>query len=430
MLEKLINFENKDTSWVSYSVRGEEPVVIEALKVRALPEGGCDKLLEFLRLYRDAVQLVVDRIWSINEKLSRKKLHRLFYSDLVRLGFRAHHAKEIYVYAKSLVDSARSNGGRRPVLRKLSARVDKYDYRLDLDNMTLTLRLHSNYKAKLKLVASRERVEKFKSWSNYEIVVKYDVSVFWVLIYFKGVVNPLKPRSVMAVDLNFDNVTLAIFTSNGKLIKLKRLRTPLRKVLTHRIWIERIQKRYSKSWRFIKGVRKAIERHGERIRNISWDYAHKLGDLVAELAIRCRSAVVLEDLDKLKENCRRGRGFNKRLGLWIYRRIQFCVEYEARERGLQVTKIDPRETSSKCPRCGGKLVENENRVLRCRKCNFIGDRDVVAAINLYRKYVSKHSRCGGLGVLLNAPKPNENPSGMRGNRDEAMTSNYINLYES
>ncbi len=91
-------------------MRGEEPVVVEALKTRALPEGGCDKLLEFLRLYRDAVQMVVDRIWSINEKLSRRNLHRLFYSDLVSMGFRAHHAKEIYIYAKSLVDSAKSNG--------------------------------------------------------------------------------------------------------------------------------------------------------------------------------------------------------------------------------------------------------------------------------------------------------------------------------
>jgi hypothetical protein len=44
---------------VSYSVRGEEPVVIEALKMRALPEGSYDYLLEFLRLYRDAVQMVV-----------------------------------------------------------------------------------------------------------------------------------------------------------------------------------------------------------------------------------------------------------------------------------------------------------------------------------------------------------------------------------
>jgi len=33
-------------------------------------------------------------------------------------------------------------------------------------------------------------------------------------------------------------------------------------------------------------------------------------------------------------------------------------------------------------------------------------------------------------VALNAPKPDEIPSGMRGNRDEAMTVSYMNLYES
>ena len=143
-------------------MRGEEPAVVEALKARALPEGSHDYLLEFLGLYRDAVQLIVDRIWGINKKLSRRKLHRLFYSDLASMGFRAHHAKEIYVYAKSLVDSARSNGGGKPVLRKLSARVDKYDYKLDLDNMTLTLKLHHAYEVKLRLIASRDRVEKFR----------------------------------------------------------------------------------------------------------------------------------------------------------------------------------------------------------------------------------------------------------------------------
>jgi putative transposase len=131
---------------VSYPVRGGEPAVVEALKVRALPEGSCDHLLEFLRLYRDAVQMVVDRIWSLDVKLSKKKLHRLFYSDLVKLGLRAHHAKEVYMYARSLVDSARGNGGRKPVLRRLSARVDRYDYRLNLDSMTLTLKLHNGLK--------------------------------------------------------------------------------------------------------------------------------------------------------------------------------------------------------------------------------------------------------------------------------------------
>jgi putative transposase len=89
------------------------------------------------------------------------------------------------MYAKSLVKSAKSNGGRKPVLRRLSARIDRYDYKLDLDNMVLTLKLHNGYEARLKLVSSKERVEKFRGWGNYELVVKYDGSGFWVSIYFK-----------------------------------------------------------------------------------------------------------------------------------------------------------------------------------------------------------------------------------------------------
>jgi putative transposase len=157
---------------------------------------------------------------------------------------------------------------------------------------------------------------------------------------------------------------------------LKRFKTPHRRVLTHRIWIERTQGRYPRSWRFVKGVRRAIERHGERVRSISWGYAHKLGDSIAGLALKHHSIIVLEDLEKLRENGRRGREYNKRLGLWFYRRVQFCVEYEARERGLEVVKVNPRGTSSRCPRCGGRLVEDGHRVLSCKKCGFVGDRDV------------------------------------------------------
>jgi putative transposase len=339
------------------------------------------------------------------------------------MGFRAHHAKEIYVYANSLVESARSNGGRKPVLKRLSARVDKYDYRLDLDNMTITLKLHSDFEVRLRLITSRDRVEKFRGWSNYEIVVKYEDGEFWVSVYFRRAIKPLKPRTIMAIDLNFDNVTLAIFTLNGRLVKLKRFKTPHREILTHKIWIERIQRRYPRSWRFIKGVKRAIERHGERVRNISWGYSHKIGDLIAELALKYQSLIILEDLDELRENNKKDKRFNKKLGLWFYRRIQFCIEYEARERGIEVVKINPKGTSSKCPRCGRKLFEDGHRMLRCMKCDFVGDRDVIATINLYKKYVSKYSRCGVSGVAPNAPKPDENPSGMQGNRDEAMKTN-------
>jgi len=416
---------------VSYSVRGEEPLAVETLKVWALPEGGGDELLDFLRMYRDAVQMVVSELWSLSTKLSKKNLHKMFYDRLRKLGFRAHHVKEIYTYAQSVVESAKSNGGGRPVLRKLTARIDKYDYKLDLEKRVLLLKLHSGYEVKLKLVASEERIRKFREWSNYELVVKYDDGELWVSAYFKRVVKSVKPRTLMAVDLNFDNLTLAVFTPDGRMVRLKRFKTPLRKLLTHRIWIERIQKRYPRSWRFIKGVREAIKRHGVRIKNVSWDYSHKIGDLVAELALKHHSVIIMEDLDRLRESTKRDKKFNKKLALWFYRRVQFCVEYEAGERGLRAAKVSPRGTSSKCPKCGSRLADNGYRTLKCGKCNFIGDRDVVATINLYKRF-TPHPRCGGLGVPLNAPEQMQPQEAMKGNKDEAMkiTSTHINLYES
>ncbi|MEM4937706.1 MAG: hypothetical protein QW509_05995 [Sulfolobales archaeon] len=74
-------------------MRGGE--LVEALKVRALPEGSDDHgaLVEFLKLYRDATQLVVNKLWSLNEVPSIKTLHMMFYNELRKHSFRAHHVK-------------------------------------------------------------------------------------------------------------------------------------------------------------------------------------------------------------------------------------------------------------------------------------------------------------------------------------------------
>jgi len=70
-------------------MRSGEPVVVEALKVRALPGGSCDRLLEFLRLYRDADHLVMSKVWGLDGELSERKLHELFHGKLMSLGYRA-----------------------------------------------------------------------------------------------------------------------------------------------------------------------------------------------------------------------------------------------------------------------------------------------------------------------------------------------------
>ncbi len=85
-----------------------------------------------------------------------------------------------------------------------------------------------------------------------------------------------------------------------------------------------------RSWRYVKGVRRATERHGERIESASRNYAHKLGECVTELAPRYRSIVVLEGLNRLRERAKKDSKFNKKFALWsYYKSIQFCIEYKA-----------------------------------------------------------------------------------------------------
>lgn len=60
----------------------------------------------------------------------------------------------------------------------------------------------------LRLLTLDERVEKFRGWSSYEIMVKvFDIDIY-VFVYFKKIVKPRKPRTVTIVNINFDNITL------------------------------------------------------------------------------------------------------------------------------------------------------------------------------------------------------------------------------
>jgi hypothetical protein len=54
------------------------------------PKGDEGLLVEFLKTYRDSVQLVIDEIWGLSETPSWTELHVMFYSRLIRMGFRAH----------------------------------------------------------------------------------------------------------------------------------------------------------------------------------------------------------------------------------------------------------------------------------------------------------------------------------------------------
>ena len=74
---------------------------------------------------------------------------------------------------------------------------------------------------------------------------------------------------------------------------------------------------------------------------------------------------------------------------WNPCQIQSILAAIVKRAGGDVVYIDPRHTSTTCPVCGNTLVPGENRLMKCSVCGYTGNRDVVAVLNLYKRYTQR-----------------------------------------
>ena len=202
---------------MSLPVRATVTARVEAVT----PKGDEGVLVEFLRTYRESVQLVVDEIWGLDETPSWTELHVMFYSRLVKLGLRAHHVSEIYKRAREVVESTKKNNGSKPVFKKLTARIHTLDYKLDLDKKTIKIAVLYDKWVELKL-EWYSHLNKYLdgSWKPGEILVSYKYGRILVYITFHRDIVPREPQTVMGVDLNFNNITYTILDLNSELVSI------------------------------------------------------------------------------------------------------------------------------------------------------------------------------------------------------------------
>jgi putative transposase len=274
-------------------------------KIEAVaPERGEALLIQFIKMYRDAVQCIVNRIWGLDNIPSEEKLHKMFYSELRRLGFRAHHVSEIYKRAKEVVEATKRNRGSKPVLKKLTARIHPLDYRIDFNAKTLRIVVLNDQWIELKLKWYKY-LDRYLdgSWKPGEIMVSYRNGKILVYITFHRDVKPIDFRAVMGVDINFNNITYTVIDLNGNLITIGVIPFKgLRRALHLKRLAEDLQKRFPNSWRFLKWVRRVRGRWLNKARNILIDSAHRISKNLVDIAKEYSALIVFEDLDKLKEN--------------------------------------------------------------------------------------------------------------------------------
>ena len=344
------------------------------------PEGGEALLVEFLKTYRDAVQLVVNEVWKQDKVPSIKKLHTMFYSKLRARGLRAHHVSEIYKRAREVVEATKKNKGSKPVLKKLTARISTYDYKANFNAKTLRLAVLNEQWVELKL-KWYNYLNKYLdgSWRLGELQVSCRNGKIVVYLTFNKEVQLKEPKAIMGVDVNFSNATYTIVDSDGNLVSMGVI--PFRglgRALHLKKLAEKLQERYPRSWRFLKRVRRTRARWLRRARNILTDSSHYITKRLVEIAKEYSAVIAFEDLEKLKERANGGKLFWE-LQLWCYRRIQSYIHYKAVAEGIKVVYVDPRGTSKTSP--NGKPLKFIN--YRFAKLgDTVTTRDVVASWNL------------------------------------------------
>jgi len=378
---------------------GGEGVLTLSIGVRVSPEPGA---IELLRRYNVALNYAINKILRLDLK-KIGEIHNALYRELREwFGLPSRIALDCYRDALANANAWRNNPkkGRRPRVKKLS----------------MLLHPGSGYRVKdgyveiiggirMKIIGWDRRYDGYEN-GEARLVYRGDKMMLWISKKVPKL-KPYKPRDVIAIDVNErkivygdDKINKERDTKIGEAHRWKKL-------------AEDLQKRYSSprypAWRRRKAILNRIRSYHRKARNILEDWARKTSLRIVELSKKLGYAVAREDLTGLINSLRKIRNKDHRTKLIImgYSRFVKWIDWQAKKHGAPLAIVNPNGTSSECPKCDSKLEENGYRRLRCPRCKFEADRDVIGKLNIRKRALKKlgiKANPGGVLAPLTAPQ--------------------------
>jgi len=363
---------------------GREGALTLTIKMRVSPEPSSSQaLLGLMRRYREALNYSI-KVVIENKALGLSKAHRLLYMVLKeKYALPSKIAIDCYREAIAIAKSWLSNPSKGNMPRAMAPRLwltNRYSYRVRDGYIELL----GGYK--LRVIGWDKR---YDVYPNGDARLLFKDGGF-ILEVSKRVPKPAKyiPSGVLAVDINEKEIVV------GNSRVEQRFETAVERALYYKNLAENLQKKYSSTrynaWLRRRGVRRRIKSFHMKARNIIEDWAKKTSHEIVAFAKRHQYAVAREDLTNLVNNLRKLQKEHKvSLLILSYRRLEQWIDWQCEKQGVPVVTVNPRGTSSTCPMCGSRLVENIYRRLRCPRCGFEADRDTIAVMNIERIAISK-----------------------------------------
>ena len=353
----------------------------------------------------EAPRDLIEACFEVRRKALREVLNRVAYSQTgkAHLNFKAEDRRKLrndllkdWRYSKHYIDSAINS-----VIGLVKGWIKLYNMGKAESNPEITKKtvyikntLFSYKNGVLKISIKPRRRYLEVDLRRYEYLPKDFDSIGGLLlteseliITFRKLVKNVKPKDWASFDVNLTNITTLI---NGRIV-----RYDLRELYhIHRVYEIKRRRIQKLSKQKPKTAKRLMEKYSRRERNRAKDFMHKLTTKIVRELSEVKSGAILEDLKNIKSRVlHKSKDINRRLSKWNARTFQFMLEYKLKWLRLPVKYVDPRNSSKTCPLCSGRMATYEGRLMKCKNCGIIADRDVIAVLNL---------RMWGSGVIPKA----------------------------
>jgi len=197
-------------------------------------------------------------------------------------------------------------------------------------------------------------------------------------------------NNTCAVDLGEIHAITTIDSNGNSLIITGRELRSIQRFQNKELGkLERKLSKSKKDSNNYKKIRKAIRKLCSKTNAKKKNCFHKISKIFVDYCIENRiKTVIIGDLNNFNmnlKNTKRKKGQKQRLAQWSYGKLINMIEYKLKNEGIKLIEISEAYTSQTCPNCGNKYKPTSRNYI-CKMCSYTQHRDIVGAMNIYKKY--------------------------------------------
>ena len=316
----------------------------------------------------EAAQFISDHAWMA-KTFGQYDLHHALYYD-IREKFELSSQMAVRVIAK-VADSYKLDKKAKRTFAKLGSIA--YDSRILSWKPGQIVSLWSlDGRLKMSYLAGQKQLDLLQhAQGEADLVYRKGE---WYILQTCDIPEPegFDPDEWLGVDSGLVNVAVdsdGNFHDGAEMLSMRKRRRRQR---------ARLQSKQTKS------AKRVLRNLSKKEQRYATNENHRISKEIVKLAKCTGRGIAVEDLSGIRDRVKLRRKQRTDLHSWSFHQLHSFLSYKAKLHGVPFKKVDPRNTSRCCSKCG--YIDKSNRksqdIFLCGRCGFAARADHNAAVNI------------------------------------------------